>query len=219
MRTLTVAEAERVYDRVGRKQDSQAFYEDPAVWDLIAHADLGAASSIFEFGCGTGRLAETLLRSHLPPDARYAGIDVSSTMIALASARLRDFSARASVMKSSGAIKFPLASHSVDRVVSTYVLDILSEESIRAFLSESRRALTGNGLLCLASLGRGGGPMARVVTALWQAVFRAAPRLVGGCRPIDIAAMLGAEWTVVHRAIVTPFAIASEVVIARPSSP
>jgi ubiquinone/menaquinone biosynthesis C-methylase UbiE len=188
------------------------------VHDLIAHAELQSATSVFEFGCGTGRLAETLLRSHLPAHAKYAGVDISSTMVALASERLRDFSSRASVIKSNGAIEFPVDSHSVDRVISTYVLDILSEESIRTFLSESRRVLTGTGLLCLASLGRGGGPLARVVTALWQAVFRLAPRLVGGCRPIDIAAMLGAEWTVAHRAIVTPYAIASEIVIARPLS-
>lgn len=215
MRTLSFAEAERFYDRVGRKQDTQAFYEDPAVRLLIEHAELHSASSVFELGCGTGRLAETLLRSHLPATAHYVGVDVSSTMVALASERLSDFSSRASVIKSDGTIQFPLAAHSVDRVVSTYVLDILSDESIGAFVSESHRVLTPGGLLCLASLGRGGGPIARTVTALWQAVFRLSPRLVGGCRPVNVAAKLGADWIVLHRAIVVSFGIASEVVIAR----
>jgi hypothetical protein len=35
---LTRSQAQRFYDRFGKKQDAQAFYEDAALDDLIAHA-------------------------------------------------------------------------------------------------------------------------------------------------------------------------------------
>jgi SAM-dependent methyltransferase len=52
---------------------------------------------VFEFGVGTGRFAENLLRNYLSPDCRYFGIDVSLAMIEIAGDRLRPWSDRASV--------------------------------------------------------------------------------------------------------------------------
>ena len=58
---LNREQAKTFYDRLGSRQDSQAFYEDPAIRDLIAEADFETARSIFEFGCGTGRGQTELL--------------------------------------------------------------------------------------------------------------------------------------------------------------
>src|SRR4030095_13016261 len=66
---LSRSAARALYDRIGRWQDTQRFYEDRATANLIAHADLGNARSVVEFGAGTGRLAERLLRDHLPASA------------------------------------------------------------------------------------------------------------------------------------------------------
>ncbi|MGE5292099.1 MAG: hypothetical protein ACM3ML_33930 [Micromonosporaceae bacterium] len=63
---LTSVQAKRFYDRFGRAQDLQAFYEDRAMKDLLAHGSFPAAGSVFELGCGTGRLAGALLASHCP---------------------------------------------------------------------------------------------------------------------------------------------------------
>lgn len=63
---LTRSQARRFYDHFGAKQDSQAFYEDAALDDLMRHADCAQAQSVFEFGCGTGRFAAQLLTKHLP---------------------------------------------------------------------------------------------------------------------------------------------------------
>ena len=77
--TLSHTAARALYDRIGRWQDTQRFYEDDATADLFARSDLRHAQSVFEFGSGTGRLAERLLRDHLPATARYQGIDISSS--------------------------------------------------------------------------------------------------------------------------------------------
>jgi hypothetical protein len=55
---LSSERAKRFYDWMGAKQDTQCFYERPALADLIVHLELARAESVIEFGCGTGRLAE-----------------------------------------------------------------------------------------------------------------------------------------------------------------
>ena len=54
---LTRSQAKSFYGRFGKMQDTQAFYEDAALDDLIAHAAFGEAANNFELGCGTGRFA------------------------------------------------------------------------------------------------------------------------------------------------------------------
>ena len=50
---LSRDEAKAFYDRFGAKQDSQGFYEDRALEDLMEHVDVDEAEAGFEFGCGT----------------------------------------------------------------------------------------------------------------------------------------------------------------------
>ena len=52
---LSRQEARAVYDRIGAWQDTQAFYEGPALDALIAHGSFEDARAVFEVGCGTGR--------------------------------------------------------------------------------------------------------------------------------------------------------------------
>lgn len=101
-RCLTPEEARSFYDRFGAKQDTQAFYEDPGLDDLIAHAHFDRVHSLFEFGCGTGRFAARLLSEQLPGDCRYLGIDISPTMVRLTSERLKPWAERASVRLTDG---------------------------------------------------------------------------------------------------------------------
>ncbi len=213
-RVLRPSDARAYYDRFGKKQDSQGFYEDPALDDLIARADFGSALSVYELGCGTGKLAARLLEGHLPSRARYLGSDVSPVMVGLATGRLEPFGARAQVTLSDGEVRFPVPDHSVDRVVSSYVLDLLSEADIERFFAEAYRVLRPTGRACIASLTRGVSLPSRIVSALWMAVFRVSPRVVGGCRPIRPRSFVDADrWRVVHRRVVTPFAVPSEVLV------
>jgi SAM-dependent methyltransferase len=214
---LTPAQAGRVYDRVGHAQDWQAFYEDKAVADLLVHADLGRAGSVLEFGCGTGRLAARML-TMLPPTARYLGVDVSTRMVGLATARLAPCALRAQVRQVDGRLPLPVDDGSVDRVVSTYVFDLLEDSYAQAVLDDLRRALTADGLACLASLTFGESRVEQLVSAGWSALWRRAPRLVGGCRPIRLATVLeGAGWQLQHRHLAHAYGLVSEVVIASPA--
>ena len=211
---LSHDEARAFYDRFGAKQDLQRFYEDPAIDVLLAHADFEHAAAVIELGCGTGRFAETLLRTRLPPRATYLGIDISTTMVELARARLRPWQERAEVRLGDGELRVPAGDASMDRFVSTYVLDLLGEADIREALCEARRVLAPGGRVCLASLTFGRTAWSRTVCSLWSKIHERHPRWVGGCRPLELLPRLDASWRVLHREVVCTFGVCTEVVVA-----
>lgn len=135
IRMLSHDEARTFYDWFGARQDSQRFYEDPAVSDLVVHADFGGAHSMFEFGCGTGRFAERLLSDDLPPHCLYRAVDISSTMVRLARKRMILWGERVSVTQTSGSVTIAAPNSSSDRFVACYVLDLLSGPDISQLCS------------------------------------------------------------------------------------
>lgn len=215
VRTLTIAQAKKFYDRFGSRQDRQDFYEAPAVAALLAHGDFAHAQSVFELGCGTGRLAQGLLRDTLPSTATYHAVDISSTMVALASEKLAAFAPRAAVTLYSGQSALPAPSQSADRFLATYVLDLLPEEEIRRVLAEAHRILGPGGLLCLAGITPGNTLASRIVMGLWSVLFGLAPSAVGGCRPIRATHnFTTAQWRVRHHRVIATLGIASEILVA-----
>ena len=218
--TLSRDEARAYYDWFGSKQDTQAFYEDPATRDLIAHAEFESAKAVFELGCGTGRFAAELLSSHLPPEARYAGCDLSATMVGLARDRLAKFGGRAEVQQTDGAPRLVGTDGSFDRFVSNFVLDLLPREDAETMLREAHRLLADDGRLCLVSLTHGVTNLSHAVTWVWTRLYRARPSLVGGCRPIELCELLPeGDWRIAYRHVVVSFGIPSEVVVAHKLSP
>lgn len=213
-RSLSYAEARSFYDRLGRGQDLVGRPEDPAVEALLGHADFGRARAVVEFGCGTGRLAARLLAHELPAGATYTGFDISATMVRIARARLSHFGPRAWVVHTSGRPVLPLEEGSCDRFLATYVIDLLSDADGRTVVEEAHRLLRRRGLVCLTSLTAGATPVARAVEAAWLAAYRLRPQLVGGCRPVDLAALVGPGWRAVHRETRCRWGLCSAVVVA-----
>jgi ubiquinone/menaquinone biosynthesis C-methylase UbiE len=214
MRTLSHEQARHIYDRIGARQDSQAFYEDVATRELIRHGQFGSALAVFEFGCGTGRFARMLLEDHLGPTATYRGVDLSPTMAGLAEQRLSPFADRARAVLTDGSPPASEPSESFDRFVSNYVFDLLSEADIAAVVAEAHRMLRPGGLLCLASLAPGHGPVSRAVIGLWSLLHRVDPRLVAGCRPIPLLSFLNQDrWRVRHHRKLSPFGLPCEAVV------
>lgn len=213
---LDAGGARRVYDRIGRLQDTQRFYEDRPVHRLVDLGDFGHGDSVFELGCGTGRLAATLLRSVLPSSARYVAVDVSPVMVRVASQRLLPWADRATVkLLEAPALRLPGDDASCDRFLATYVFDLLSPEDAMALLAESARLLAPGGQIALVSLTNGTTRASRVICSVWNAVALRWPSLVGGCRSIESMDLLtGPEWSVRHTEVVVRFGVPSEVVVA-----
>lgn len=213
--TLSREDTRRIYDRIGSWLDSQSFYEDRAIRSLAENGRFDSAEAVFEFGCGTGRFAESLFREHLAETAHYRAHDLSPRMVDLARERLEPFGDRVEIRVSSGEEPSSEPRDSCDRFVASYVLDLLSEDEIEAVLEEAWRMLCPGGLLCLASICPGQGPVSRSFMGLWSFVHRRSPRVVGGCRPIDLRSYLDREpWTLLYDDTFVPFGISSEVVVA-----
>ena len=207
----------RVYDRIGRLQDTQAFYEDAAIDDLIANSDLGNAHRVIEIGCGTGRLARRLLDRQLPADATYLGVELSPKMAELTRDRLRPHLARSAVTLTDAVNAWPEAADRADRVIATYLFDLLDASATTALLDHIAQCLVSGGLLCAVSLTDGSHGLTRAVSRLWTAVWRRRPGLVGGCRPVQLADTLtGLGWALRHHTTVTAWALTSEIVVAQP---
>lgn len=214
---LTVNEARDFYDRFGSKQDRQAFYEDAALRYLVLHGAFEGARAVVEFGCGTGRFAEQLLRQVLPSTASYRGFDLSGTMVSLARTRLAEFGARAEVGRTDGSLRLPIGDGECDRFVSTYVVDLLPAETIYGLLDEAHRLLAVDGRLCLATLTPGYTLLSRAVGFIWKRLHAWRPETVGGCRPVDLIDFLrDGRWKVLHDSKTVAFGISSQTVVAVP---
>ena len=215
VKTLSKDQARAYYDRFGSKQDSQGYYEDPATEDMVSHAQFSMAHSVFEYGCGTGRFAESLLEDLIPSTVRYLGIDISPSMVELARTRLSRFASRAEVRVTDGSLPVAVPSGGYDRFVSNYVLDLLSERDIEEVLREAQRILQVGGLLCLVSLSNGSALGSRFVARLLATVNALRPALIGGCRPINLLNFISSsEWEIRYTNQVAPYGIPSEVIVA-----
>jgi ubiquinone/menaquinone biosynthesis C-methylase UbiE len=218
---ITTEQARRFYDRFGARQDASARFEDLARDALVELADFEHAHAVFELGFGTGRFAQRLFQRHLPADARYVGQDVSSTMHALARARLEPWADRVT-LRCAGALALPDADAGFDRFVATYVLDLMPVADIEQVLREAHRVLAPGGLLGLVSLGRGERPLSRAIAGLWHGIASLAPQAVGGCRPLDLGEFVGREddrrednWLILANRVITAYAVPSQVLVAR----
>jgi ubiquinone/menaquinone biosynthesis C-methylase UbiE len=212
---LTHAEAKKFYDAWGTKQDAQSFYEDPAINELIKFTDFEHVESLFELGCGTGRLAKRLLTEKLSSTAQYQGIDLSLTMTQIAKERLAEFGDRVQVTLSDGSLQFNIPDHSIDCFLATYVLDLLTVEDSTAVLAEAHRVLKKDGKLGLVGLTYGQNVITRLVSWGWARIYAIQPSIVGGCRPIEIKKFLANnQWRIGHQSVITASGISSEVMIA-----
>ena len=148
-RFITHEQARRFYDRIGRGQDARPISERRALDALATRGDFARAAAVIEFGCGTGRFAARLLRDALPGGATYLGLDVSPRMVELASAAVAPWAGRARAALTDGSVHLPVPDGACDRVVSTYVLDLLSPAEGASLVAEARRVLRPGGLLAL----------------------------------------------------------------------
>jgi len=227
-RVLSRKDAREVYDKHGVKdqvRDSESVYGGPATEALLAATDFSNARRVFEFGHGSGRLAARLLRQYLPADCSYVGVDQSEVMHGLASQRLAPFSDRVELLLVSDGEPSTCAPHipdgSVDVFVSTYVLDLLSDEDTAKVLDLAARLLKPEGQLALTGLTFGSrvGLLLSVATWVWELVHWVAPRTVGGCRAQNLTEYLGPCWELRSINLVSGGLITSEVLVCRKKIP
>lgn len=215
-KVLSPEEARRHYDRLGIRQDRELRYEAEPLRRLAESSKLGHARSVGEFGCGTGHFARSILETRLGTDATYVGFDSSSTMAAIAANRLSAFEGRTLVVHTDGSVRIPCRDGSFDRFFINYVLDLLPKPDIAALIGDVHRALTPDGLICLAALSTGKMAGEKLVSAFWKTVHALLPRRVGGCRPLMLSDFLDATcWEYVDSQTLMCGGAVSQIVVCR----
>lgn len=206
----------RVYNWLGAKLDTQAFYEQSGVDEVIRHGRFDSAYTVFEFGCGTGRLAHQLLAEYLSSDCLYSAVDISPKMVAITRARLEPWEDRTSISVSTGSVELDYADSSFDRFICIYVIDLLSDADAFRLIEDAHRILRPDGLLCLVSITPGITLFSRMLMSILQFINKLHPVLTGGCRPVRLLRFIPEEkWYIDYHHVLSRYGVAIEIVIAR----
>ena len=210
------------YNWFGRLQDLFGFYETAPVDFMINACDIQPDSEIFEFGFGTGYLAQELLSKY--PQSTYSGVDISKTMHQLATAKLTQFDAERTdlqlAMDTLGVIE-ALPNGSIDRFISAYVFDLLPKTMMKDVIQKLQRKLRKDGKICLVSLTKNvddNNVLTRMVLNGWNTVSRFCNICLGGCRPINLRYPFEVQRTtfdVIVDTVQVSYGVPSQILIAQ----
>lgn len=206
--TISRQAALRFYNRLGIGHDRAEIYEGRAKLCGLAQLDLAPGLRVLNLGIGTGK-EHVQIQQAVAPDGYAVGLDLSPVMLALSRAR-----SDAPLLRAD-ATRLPFADRSFDRVFSSYLLDLLPLQELPPLLLDCRRVLRPGGRLVLVSLTEGIDVPSRTVIGLWKNLFRLQPFACGGCRPLQLAAIVeSAGFRLLSREVVVQLAVPSEVVVA-----
>ena len=207
---LSVEEISDVYSRLA------PFY---GFWERLAEgrakrlalelAALPDGERVLEVGVGPGTALEELARANLC--GTTTGADLCFDMLQRTHRLFRRRSRARPPLCQCDARSLPFAANSFDLVFSSYTLDLLSASDIQRTILEIRRVLKPSGRLLLVHLGLGNPWFDR----LWIFFYWLVPALLGGCRPIRLAAYLSeAGFAVLEDRRITQWGIPAEVILA-----
>ena len=246
-RAISHSEAKSIYNEYAQQSDhfagndATSGYGGPAVQALMKMADIGvdpqttdsdSVQQILDYGCGRGKLAEHVFQS-LPNEAQkihWHGVDQSPLMIEKFQERMNryendQFHSTSHFMEDGNPLSMIsiLPGKHYDRFVSTYCLDLLSEEDMYSVLALAEHCLhPTKGILLLAGITYGYKDSFSTfwTTLTWELMYRIRPAKVGGCRPQCLLPYLKEKgWIIetIERTKPTGYPwMMSEVISARP---
>lgn len=208
---LTVRQIRDVYSRLA---PLYGFWEKLAesrakkvAFELSAVRD---GERILEVAVGPGTTLKHL--AHENPHGLTVGADLTPTMLERTRRRLHQRPPARAVLCQCDARALPFADSSFDLLFSSYLLDLQSAADIERTLREMRRVLRPAGRLVLLHLSAGNPGFDR----LWRILYWIMPTLLGGCRPLRLAAHLpAAGFAVLETYRIVQWGVPSEVILAR----
>ena len=198
----------RIYDRLGQRHDWGEHYEGRAKARALQLLDARPGQRVLNVGVGTG-LDHRRLQAAVLPGGVAVGLDLSPVMLALTRERT------GAPVCLADARRLPLRTGSVDRLLCTYVLDLLPAGDLPVVLGEFQRVLAPGGRVALVTLTEGVSVASRAVVWAWKALYAVSPIATGGCRPLQVASLVAAAGFVgLHCEVVVQLGVPSEVIVA-----
>ena len=174
--------------------------------------DVQAGEHILDVGSGPGRTLRALAAAN--SSGWTEGVDSTPAMVRRARRRLTALSHRRYGVRQADATALPYPDDAFDALFSSYVVDVLPTSGIAPALREMRRVLRPGGRLVLVYMA----PPHRAAERLWAALGHSCPPLLGGDRPLDLAARLPAHGFDVHlQATRTQWGLRSGALCAHPA--
>ena len=193
----------RVYDLWGHLAESKARRRS------LQLASIQNGQHVLDVGTGTGLAFVEVVK--LNPDGRNLGIDISDGMLARARRRLRAAGHANFELVHRSALDIGEADASFDLVLNSYMFDLLAEQDWPRVLGEFHRVLKPSGRLVLVNMTFGERPG----STIYEWVYRVSPRLIGGCRGVQLAPVLELNgFAVQSREYVQQLLFPSEVILA-----
>jgi ubiquinone/menaquinone biosynthesis C-methylase UbiE len=204
---------ERTYDRLAPIYGIWGeLTETAARRRVLEVAALRPGESVLEVAVGTGEFYSRLLG--MPGLRQCVGIELSSGMLRRARRRLLKNPGPGGELCRADARRMPFQEETFDAILNCYMLDLLPEAEIPTVLGEFRRASKPTGRLALLVMDA----QNRLVNPIWMWMYRHAPALVGGCRPVALAGLLaGSGWRVEHDELIVQNGFRSKLILARPA--
>ena len=182
--------------------------EEKALRTILRWVNIRDGQAVLEAGVGTGRLFSRI--TSLNKTGRNVGIDLSKKM--LEKTRNKCGKHKNVKLLQADITNLPYDLGTFDRIICSYVLDLLPENLYVSILSRFRSMLQPEGKLIIAYMEAGSKPSHK----FWAWVAETFPRLMTHCRPINLETYLQeAGFTIEQKADFTQLTFPSCVMEAR----
>ncbi len=153
--------------------------ESKAINEAISISGISDNIKALDIGVGTGQLFEKIILKN--KNGLNFGVDLSPGMIAKAKDKFRALPVK-HLLSLGNAFNLPYKNESFDFIFSSYVLDLLPEDSFNIVLTEFKRVLKmkSTGILLTMSMG------SKWYNTIWYLLSKYFPSLLTNCRPVNL---------------------------------
>lgn len=175
----------------------------------IEIADIQDGQDVLEVAVGTGLSFEQVVNKN--PNGTNVGVDITPAMLARARKRIDKTGIPGVQLFHGDAYQLPFPDESFDRVLNSYMFDLLPEGDFEHVLKEFFRVLRPGGVLVLVYMS----PGETLSEKFWDGLYRLHPFILGGCRGVNVLPYVATSGFVnVQSKKITQLTFPSEVVAA-----
>jgi len=169
------------YRRLARHYDSWAgLTESHARSRCLELAQIRDGETVLEVAVGTGILFVEVLKRN--PEGLTQGVDLTEAMLVEARHKAEASGVDTFRLVRGDACALPYPDERFDVLLNNFMFDLLPEPDFSLVLREFRRVLRPGGRMVLANMTR----PRHWYQGLWEVLYRISPRLMGGCRGVEL---------------------------------
>lgn len=202
---------EKLYDRMAPFYGIWAkLFESKATQRAYERACLREGESVLEVAVGSGEFYSKLVG--FQSLRCCVGVDQARRMLVRSHRRLKLERNRGHSLCRADACRLPFREGTFDAVFNFYMLDLFPDSAIQAATAEFCRVLKSSGRLIVLNMAVQG----CILNPIWMWAYRHMPLVVGGCRPVPVAAALAANgWKITWQEQISQWGFQSDLIVAR----